>query len=242
VKRALLVVLLAGCGQHVVPGVDAGTPDAGQPVNDAGVDSGIPDAGEPDAGPPDAGPPDAGPPNPFADRVASFTPGPGAGFGQNRFPDIVLGPPEGYGASAGSTDTLSLGTGGSIVLELTDVVLVDGPGVDLLVFENAFSGFRETGIVAVSEDGGSWFEFPCAAVTDGGTEGCAGVSPVFSAPGNGISPTDPMAAGGDAFDLAQLAVPRARFVRITDTGRNPAAPPTAGFDLDAIAVVNGAPH
>ncbi len=239
-KRALLLALLAACGQQP-PVVDAGPLDSGAP-DAGGPDAGEPDAGQPDAGPEDAGAVDAGPPNPFADRVASFTPGPGAGFGQNRFPDVVLGPPDGYGASSGSTDVLSLGTGGSIVLELTDIVLVDGPGIDLLVFENAFNAFRETGIVAVSEDGGAWFEFPCAAVVDGGTEGCAGVNPVFSSPSNGISATDPTDAGGDGFDLAQLGVLRARFVRITDSGRNPGAPPTAGFDLDAVSVVNGAPR
>src|SRR5581483_12025285 len=172
----------------------------------------------------------------------SFTPGQGAGFGQNKMPGVVLGPPQGQGDGSGSTDVVSLGDQGEIVLE-TGITIVDWPGVDLIVFDNAFIGFIETGIVAVREDGGEWFEFPCAAVIDGGTEGCAGVHPVYSSPDNGISPTDPSVAGGDGFDLAQLGVARANYVRVRDSGKNaPYAGPTGGFDLDAISVVNGTPR
>jgi hypothetical protein len=152
----------------------------------------------------------------------------------------VLGPPHRAGSGAGSLDVLSLGKEGVIVLELGEEC-VDGPGIDLLVFENAFGGFTETGVVAVSEDGGAWFEFPCAAVVDGGTEGCAGVNPVYASPENGISATDPSVAGGDGFDLATLGVPRARFVRVRDSGKNGYGPPTGGFDLDGVAVVHGEP-
>lgn len=185
-----------------------------------------------------------GTPDAFADRVVSFTPGVNAGFGQDGFPSIVLGPPHGEGSFAGSLDVLSLGRQGQIVLEFTDLGVVDGPGVDFLVFENPFDypagRYTERGIVAVSEDGVTWHEFPCAT-TDrvGGYPGCAGVQPVFSAPGNGVSPTDPAVAGGDGFDLATLGVPRARFVRVRDAGNNPNASPSSGFDLDGVAVVNG---
>jgi hypothetical protein len=245
VKRALLAVVVIACGQPPGGGpADAGgAPDAA--VADAGAhDAGATDAGAPDAGAFDAGIPDAGhPPDPFADVVVSFTPGPGAGFGQNKLPGVVLGPPQGAGDSAGGTDVLSLGKNGVIILEFTDIALVDGPGVDLLVFENPFGTFIETGFVAVSEDGGEWFEFPCAAPIDGGTEGCAGVHPVYSSPDNGISPTDPAVAGGDGFDLAQLGVTHANYVRIRDSGANTSyAAPTGGFDLDAVAIVNGSPR
>jgi hypothetical protein len=226
---------------------DAGASDAGTPP-DAGIDAGASDAGAPDAGDfdsgvQDSGAPDAGlPPLPFGEAVVSFMPGPGAGYGQDKLPGVVLGPPQGAGNSAGSTDVLSLGKDGVIVLE-TGITIIDGPGVDLLVFENPFAGFIETGFVAVSEDGGQWFEFPCAAPIDGGTEGCAGVNPVYSNPSNGISPTDPTVAGGDGFDLAQLGVARANYVRIRDSGVNHSyAPPTGGFDLDAISVVHGIPR
>jgi hypothetical protein len=230
------LVGLAACGDAPVtdepqPVVDAGSPDAGAP--DAGTDAGDPST-------PDGGGGELPAATPFADRVVSFTPGAGAGFGQDAFPGVVLGPPKGGGAGSGSLDVLSLGNGGSIVLELTDLALVDGPGVDLLVFENAFGGFAETGVVAVSDDGTTWHEFPCAASDRaGGFPGCAGVRPVYANPDTGISATDPAVAGGDAFDLATLGVSRARFVRIRDSGANGYGGTSGGFDLDALAVVNG---
>ncbi|HET9450023.1 MAG TPA: cell surface protein [Aggregicoccus sp.] len=232
---AASLLLAAGCGsEELTPEPDAGT----QPITDLNPCLGAPDAG--------ARAPDA-----FADRIVSFAPGEGAGFGQDLCPGIVLGSPEGMGEGNGSLHTLSLGKGGSIVLELTDTVAVNGPGVDLLVFENAFahgsSGatFAEPGVVAVSEDGVKWSELPCAASDEaGGYPGCAGVRPVFASSTNGISATDPSVAGGDGFDLADFpdAPARVRFVRITDSGLNPNVAPSGGFDLDALAVVNGAPH
>lgn len=228
-----VLVGLAACGD------DASTDGPQQPVEDAGSTDAGTDAGV--SSPPDGGG-DGGVSSatPFADRVVSFTPGAGAGFGQGSLPDVVLGPPQGGGAGAGSLDVLSLGNGGEIVLELTDLALVDGPGVDLLVFENPFASFTETGVVAVSDDGTTWHEFPCAASDRaGGFPGCAGVRPVYANPETGISATDPAVAGGDAFDLAALGVSRARFVRIRDSGANGYGGTSGGFDLDAIAVVNG---
>ncbi len=182
---------------------------------------------------------DAG--DPFADRIVDFAPGPGAGFGQDKLPAVVLGPPRGAGSGAGSLDVLSLGKEGHIDLEFTDFEAVDGPGVDLLVFENPFGGFSETGVVSVSEDGVLWREFPCAADdADAGYAGCAGVRPVYSSPDNGVSPVDPSVAGGDAFDLHDVGLSRARFVRIRDSGSNHFyGAPGGGFDLDAVAVING---
>ncbi len=126
-----------------------------------------------------------------------------------------------------------------MILELGDTV-VDGPGPDLLVFENAFehSGgvFAEPATVAVSEDGEQWFEFPCTA-TEPPWGACAGVSPVYAnADTNSLSPTDPAEAGGDAYDLADLGLTQARFVKITDR----ADLTSTVFDLDAVAVINGA--
>jgi hypothetical protein len=252
---ALVVLLsLSACSGDPEPrspddtgdaGRDAGVPDAG-PESDAGVDAGS----DGDAGTGvDAGS-DAGtkPADPFADRVVDYRFGDQAGFGQDRFPRVVLGPPVGAGQWAGSLDVLSLGRGGSITLEFTDVVAVDGPGVDLLVFENPFQKYNsddffvETGTVSVSEDGVTWFDFPCAPTDKaGGYPGCAGVRPVHSNPSNGIPATDPAVAGGDGFDLATVGLARARFVRITDTGLNSYGGTSGGFDLDAVAVVNGQP-
>ncbi|HMV67373.1 MAG TPA: cell surface protein, partial [Myxococcota bacterium] len=151
-------------------------------------------------------------------------------------PDVVLGPPIGAGPEGGSLDVVSLGTGGSIVLELTP--FVDGPGADLVVFENAFPGWTELGRVEVSEDGEVWQGWTCMVAT---LEDCAGVSAVLTNPDNEISPFDPEVSGGDGFDLADIGVGVARFVRVVDLGVNDAAAPGAGFDLDAIAALHPAP-
>lgn len=178
-------------------------------------------------------------PDPWADRVVGFTPGASAGFGQDRMPGVVLGPPRGGGDTAGSLDVVSLGKGGEVVLAFDDQPPVDGPGPDLIVFENPFSTWLETGEVAASEDGETWHTWPCAADdAAGGFAGCAGVHPVLSHPDNGVPATDPALAGGDAFDLAALGLKRARYVRIRDTGRNDYQGQTGGFDLDAVAVIH----
>lgn len=221
---------LAACGDEdgpVTPASDAGTGQGSG--TDAGSDAGV------------------RPADTYADEVVEYVPGDGAGFGQDRFPDVVLGPPVGVGPDNGSLDVLSLGRGGSITLRFTDVAVIDGPGVDLLVFENAFalpggSTYAETGRVEVSNDGVTWKAFPCA-FTDAaaGYPGCAGVHTVQANPANGVSATDPAVAGGDGFDLFTVGLSRARYVRITDTGANGYGGTSGGFDLDAVSVVNGEP-
>ena len=182
----------------------------------------------------------------FAARVVSFAPGDGAGFGQDRLPDVVLGPPHGKGDNAGGLDVLSLGQAGVIVLELGGTA-IDGPGADLVVFENAFRGpdgamFTETGVVGASADGMTFVDWPCDADDAARTfVGCAGVHPVLSSPDDGSDPLDPVAAGGDAFDLSAIGLSTARFVRVRDSGLNPSLAPSGGFDLDAISVVHAEP-
>jgi hypothetical protein len=179
-------------------------------------------------------------PDAFADAVESFTPGPFAGFGQDKLPDVVLGPPNGGEGGDASLDVLSLGEGGVIILRFDDIGLIDGEGPDLLVFENPFTGWYEPGVVGVSEDGVEFVEWPCDATNaEADYPGCAGVGLVYSNPENGIDPTDPAVAGGDAFDLAELGVSRARFVRIREPGTGSYEGTSAGFDLDAVAVVHG---
>lgn len=182
----------------------------------------------------------------FAVGVVDFQPGDGAGFGMDRFPDVVLGPPRGRGTFDGSTDVLSLGRGGSIVVEV-GTEIVDGEGADFVVFENAFytagtmTPFADPGFVAVSEDGESFVELPCAATAAPGYEGCAGVEPVLAnvdlAEGDGSVAFEPD-AGGDRFDLAAFGIGRARFVRIRDSSEGPRmGGDTEGFDLDAVGVI-----
>lgn len=174
-------------------------------------------------------------PNPFASSVVSYTPGDGAGFGQDSFPDIVLGPPMGGGEMSGSLDVLTLGHQGEIVLSF-DVAIVDGEGPDLIVFENPFIGWYETGVVSASEDGETWHSWPCDSQNvDDSYPGCAGATPSLSHPDNCIDATDPNVAGGDHFDLADIGLQRALFVRVQDSGSNT----DGGFDLDAVAVIHG---
>jgi hypothetical protein len=136
------------------------------------------------------------------------------------------------------------------VLRFDELGIVDGPGVDLIVFENSFDmNFPEPGAVAVSDDGERWFEWPCTPVS---LEGCAGVTPTLAYPDSGLDPTDPSVAGGDGFDLALLdGVPSELFfVRIRDRsseywaaqGSGPYCDPgqqgAGGFDLDAVAATH----
>ncbi len=180
----------------------------------------------------------------YAARVVSFTPGPDATFGADQMPGVVLGPPRGAGDLRGGTDVVSLGAGGEVVLGF-DVDVVDGPGADLVVFENPFEVpgsagryWEELGEVSVSDDGVAWSTFACDPTGARPHTGCAGWSPVYSAPGNGLCATDPRVSGGDPFDLADVGVARARFVRIRDLRTQGPAEPSTGFDLDAVAAVH----
>lgn len=184
----------------------------------------------------------------FATDVVDFAPGDCAGYGLAQMPKVVQGPPVGFGEMQGSTNVVSLGKGGSIVLGFGKNAIVDAPGPDFVVFENAFKYgadliYAEPGEVSVSEDGKTWFTFPCTA-TAAPYGSCAGWHSVYSSPDDGISPVDYPACGGDGFDLADIGVTRARFVRIRDMGGGdcPANPKdkttNVGFDLDAIAILH----
>ncbi len=171
----------------------------------------------------------------FATEVVDFTAGDGAGFGYDEFPGIVLGEPVPTPAG-GSTDVLSLGLGGSITLTFGAPV-VDGPGPDLVVFENPFPGWIEPGIVEVSADGEVWHAFPCAA--EAPFEGCAGLTAAaYPLPGPDVQTLADV--GGDAFDLADLGLTSITHVRITDAGTAAGyEPPGGGFDLDAVMWFDG---
>jgi hypothetical protein len=183
--------------------------------------------------------------DPWLDRVRAFEPGTSAGFGADRLPGVVLGRPEGLGLQQGSLDVVSLGDGGRIVVSFDDNAVVDGPGDDLVIFENPFfSGnavFTEFAFVEVSADGRNWVEFPY----DPGTgEGLAGRVPVLANSTNGLDPLDP-ASGGDRFDLADVGLDYVRFVRITDAGsliddpgNHSFAGSKGGFDLDAAGAIH----
>ena len=124
--------------------------------------------------------------------------------------------------------------------------------------------FAEPATVEVSMDGVTWtaFSYDAAALaaTAGSLvdrdlfallRGLAGVTPTFT--GNWTVPDDPQiwdgagtggvsGAGGDAFDLADVGLTEARFVRLTDAGAaNGPAGAGEGFDLDSVVVLNGRP-
>jgi hypothetical protein len=154
----------------------------------------------------------------FADEVVaysvSFTP-PESGLRVPELPGIVLGPPGDSLPNTGSTSTVSLGHNGWILLRFTDNVIVDGPGSDFIVFENAFfkttvptdpnqpySVFAEPGSVSVSDDGVTFHQFPydpnaLQFVGQDATpssalpllRGLAGITPTFT--GNWTIPDDP---------------------------------------------------
>ena len=189
----------------------------------------------------------------WATEVAAVEYGEDAAFGQSDFPNVVLGPPSGGGTQQSSLDVLSLGDGGSITLGFgADHCVLDGQGHDLTVVENVFyiagdrdNRFIETAKVAVSQDGEQFLEFPSSYDTelDLGDPlryvGFAGVEPTLE----GESPDT---VGGDRFDLAQVGLAWARYVRITDTDGDPEDPGDkvgggygqAGFDLDAVGAIH----
>jgi hypothetical protein len=179
----------------------------------------------------------------FATQVESFVAGPGPAFGQAKLPDVVLGPPMGAGSVNGSLDVVTLGNGGSITLGFAPSSIVDRPGSDFIVFENPFyvngdpdQPYAELATVEVSEDGENFEAFPCTASRPP-YDGCAGFHPVYAnAEENSLDPTNPAIAGGDAFDLADIGVARARYLRITD--RVDLTDGNGTFDLDAVSIVN----
>lgn len=190
----------------------------------------------------------------FAADVVDREPGEGAGFGEDALPDVVLGPPKGGGDGAGSRDVYSLGIGGSITLAFSSPC-PNGPGPDLIVFENPFrigpaSVFTEAGAVSVATDATDGLDdtafatFPCAP-SEPAPNGCAGMTPVNAGPTNpDVSAQDPQAAGGDAFDFDALEDPTfanegVLYVRITDVAGIRGDDGASGFDLDAIACVHG---
>jgi len=182
--------------------------------------------------------------DPWADAVISFEEGIGAGFGQNYYPQNVLGPPDPdplvneFNPSSKSQEILSLGEDGEIILEFSDNYIVDGEGPDFTVFENVFyffgttDPFIEAAFVAVSQDGKVWHEFPWDTTT---YEGFAGVMPTF----NNQEPQNPEVSGGDQFNLSDVGLKYAKYVKLTDLGSIKKEGPFNGdFDLDAVVAIN----
>jgi len=187
--------------------------------------------------------------DPYADEVISFRPLSSGGSGSSA----VLGSPRGEGKDKGSLDVVSLharvydGTspcGGSITLKFNDNLVWNGDGDDFTIFENVFDiggdeakRWMEPTIVAVSQDGKTYYTFPYDYVPhydgdeldyynpysymdgDGAVRGFAGIHPVFS--NNGTpDPTNPSVSGGDSFDLEDITEDLSwiQYIKITATG------------------------
>lgn len=186
----------------------------------------------------------------WANKVLSYAPGASVDAVW-KTPEKALGPAE------GTFDSIAcLGNGGSITLAFPHPIH-NGQGPDFAVFENGLNDhFLELAFVDVSSDGATFFRFPTVSLTTD-----------FVGPFDayGMDPTDLdgfagkyRAGFGTPFDLD--ALPHSplldksaiRFIRITDiigdgltldSRHQPVYDPTpvigsAGFDLDAIAVLH----
>ncbi|HVT09441.1 MAG TPA: hypothetical protein VHO67_18400 [Polyangia bacterium] len=191
----------------------------------------------------------------WATAVGDYAPGPGVTNYQFTVPAQGVGP--------AGTDTLavvSIGNGGSITLTF-DPPIADGAGWDFAVYENGFANdiYLELAFVEVSSDGTHFARFDSAfqtAVAPGGNS--SGVASQIGGLAGAY-----MVGYGTPFDLAAIRnsplvrngtvdVTSVRFVRLVDVvgdgatldsfGRPIIDPlssgPSAGFDLDGIAVLN----
>lgn len=210
----------------------------------------------------------------FATTVIEFVPGANA---NPAFPAAnALGGPLGGGLSSGSANVCVLGVGGHITLGFA-APIGNGPGADFLCAENAltFGGgaFTEVAAVEVSSDGVHFARFPThyagppavqppfGTLPMGTFLGLTGGLPVLAnVATNSIDPRDPAAAGGEAFDLADLAsdplvttgmldlasITAVRLVdvpegQVLDSAGQPIfdnGGPTGSADIDAVTVVH----
>jgi hypothetical protein len=180
--------------------------------------------------------------DPFADRVVSFSPLSGGGYGVNHLPVNVLGPPDGRSTFSPANQPSHIASlharsgmvGGSITLEFTNNIVESGQGLDFTVFENVFfvgndpnNRFMEPAIIEVALFEDEWHRLP-VRVNPPASAAIDFRQPAYYAAGfagvnatTGDDPTDPARSGGDSFDLAQVAngtLLWIRYIRITATG------------------------
>jgi hypothetical protein len=192
----------------------------------------------------------------WATRVLDYTPGDNVAT-EWTTPERTLGP-----AGDDPLDVTSLGEGGSITLAF-DAVLRDGDGYDFAVFENGFGDdYLELAFVEVSSDGVHFVRFDAVSIVN---EPVAAYGTIVPTQIEGFAGKYRV-GWGTPFDLAWLrARPEVRAgrvdlsritsVRVADVvgdgrvrdslGHVVYDPfPTsggAGFDLDAIGLINTAP-
>lgn len=155
-------------------------------------------------------------------------------------------------------DVVVLGRGGQITMTFS-APIINGAGWDFVIFENAYSDtFLELGYVEVSSNGTDFFRFNNDSLTAGPVSGFGTVDPT-NITGYGGKYKQ---GYGTPFDLADLEgidpnldVMNIGYVRILDivgdgtyldTSGDTIYDPfptigTAGFDLDAVGVINAVP-
>jgi len=188
----------------------------------------------------------------FIDTVYSFKPGFGQNAGQSPeyFPKNIFGPPS---SSASWTvpesrpeELCSIGLNGEIIVGLKNGIIRNGPGVDFVIFENAFERlvdgkiFAEPAIISVSQNGTDFISFPYNEWT---LDGMAGKTPTVGSQ----NPFNYPQCGGDGFDLEVLGLDYITHIKIHDVSllvtineTHPYYQPpfiVSGFDLDAVAIM-----
>ena len=175
--------------------------------------------------------------------------------------DVIEGwqtPEKALGKAVGTSyDIVCLGRAGEITLTF-DSAIKNGTGYDFAVFENSFSDtFLELGYVEVSSDGTNFFRFDNDSLTADPVTAFGNVDPT-----NITGLASKYRQGyGTPFDLAELAgttgldINNIGYVKIvdivgdgtySDTSGDLIYDPyptggSAGFDLDAIGVMNAVP-
>jgi hypothetical protein len=177
----------------------------------------------------------------WATKVVDYQFGTSQTVGQDPafFPANVLGPvANSVGPrtpAASPKDVCSIGKGGFITFQFERDV-IDLPGPDFTVFENAFSYganqvFDEWIIVSVSSDGVEWHTFPFDSVTG---SGFAGRTPTAA---TGSNHFDPTTSGGDAFDLETISLQRIKYIRLTDATHFQ-SPDRLSAEVDAVLALH----
>jgi len=164
-----------------------------------------------------------------------------------RDPQLAVGQ-----AVGNSFDIVCLGRGGQITM-IFDPPIQNGVGWDFAVFENSFSdSFLELAYVEASSNGVDFFPFDNDSLTPSAVSGVGAVDPTNV---QGLAGKYRQAYG-TPFDLADVGLATATHIRITDivgdgtcldTSGDVIYDPyptfgSAGFDLDAIGVSNGAAY
>jgi hypothetical protein len=162
---------------------------------------------------------------------------------------------------AGANGVVSLGDGGSIILQFNSP-LADGPGPDLAVFENSFNDtFLELAFVEASSDGINFFRFPATSNTDTTTQ-TSSFGPTDATKINNLAGKY-KALYGTPFDLADLpttgllnplAITHIKVIDVVGCIQNvycsrdknnhkvndpwPTDFGSGGFDLDAVGIIH----